>query len=199
MWLGSFSKYLDEMSEESFGRQRSSIIAKRLEKPKNLSQETSRYYAEISSPGELDFFFRERDAIEFAKLTKEDIVRFFEEYIKPTSGRRTKLSVLMRSQRYQPGDLDRLAEVVGGEEVRKLIEGKPTLAQIRSFVASIASPETREQAEGVVEELATLPALQDGVVEVIGSATNFRSGRTRAKAPLIVGEYRSDLEAVLHL
>lgn len=199
MWLGSFAKYLEEMTVEAFERQRSSIIAKRLEKPKNLSQETGRYFAEISSPGELDFYFRERDAVEFAKLGKEDIVDFFEESIKPSSETRTKLSILMRSQRYQPSALGRLGEVLEGEEMRKLIQGKPTVAQLRSFIAGADSPEKRLELEGVLEELIALPSLKEGIIEVMGSATEFRKGRTRAQAPLVVGDYTSDLEAVLHL
>lgn len=199
MMTGSFAKYLEEMTTESFERQRSSIIAKRLEKPKNLSQETGRYFAEISSPGELDFFFRERDAEEFAKLTKDDIVEFFEEFIKPSSGTRTKLSILMRSQRYQPSALRRLGEVMEGEEMRELIESKPTIAQLRSFIARVQSTKERIELESVLEEVVALPSLEEGVVEVIGSATDFRDGRTRARAPLVVGEYTSDLDAVLHL
>ena len=199
MWIGVFTDYLEGMNEETFDKQKRSIIAQRLEKPKNLGQETSRYLAEIAHPSELDFYFRERDAEEFDRLTKGDIITFFEEYIKPGGRARTKLSILMRSRRYQVSALERLGNIMEGKEMKKLIDSKPTLEQIRSFIAGIDSLSKRLELEGVLEEIIALPPLGEGIVEIIGPTTEFRKGRTRAEAPLVLGDYTNDLAGVSRL
>lgn len=56
LWA-NFGDYLDKMTEEEFVKHRQSLITKRTESVKNLGQETSRYWTEITS-GELDFYYR---------------------------------------------------------------------------------------------------------------------------------------------
>lgn len=96
-FLALFGKTLQNMSTEEFESHKKSLINKRLEKIKNLDQESSRFWNHIS--GEyLDFSQREHDAELIKPLTKSEILEFFNHFINPTSTNRAKLSVHMIAQ-----------------------------------------------------------------------------------------------------
>ncbi|CAD6592028.1 MAG: Insulinase (Peptidase M16) [Alectoria sarmentosa] len=96
-FLAHFGKSLQAMSAEDFESHKSSLIAKRLEKIKNLDQESSRFWSHISNEY-LDFLSREHDVSHLKPLTKSDLIEFFDHYINPTSASRAKLSVHMIAQ-----------------------------------------------------------------------------------------------------
>ena len=96
-FLAHFGKSLQSMSTDEFESHKSSLIAKRLEKIKNLDQESSRFWSHISNEY-LDFLSREHDVSHLKPLTKSDLVEFFSHYINPTSPSRAKLSVHMIAQ-----------------------------------------------------------------------------------------------------
>ena len=96
-FLAHFGKSLQAMSTEDFESHKSSLIAKRLEKIKNLDQESSRFWSHISNEY-LDFLSREHDVSHLKPLTKSDLIEFFNYYIDPTSPSRAKLSVHMIAQ-----------------------------------------------------------------------------------------------------
>ena len=96
-FLAHFGKSLETMSKEDFESHKSSLIAKRLEKIKNLDQESTRFWSHISNEY-LDFLSREHDVSYLKPLTKSDLIDFFKYYINPTSPSRAKLSVHMIAQ-----------------------------------------------------------------------------------------------------
>ena len=96
-FLAHFGKSLETMSKEEFESHKSSLIAKRLEKIKNLDQESARFWSHISNEY-LDFLSREYDVSYLKPLTKSDLIEFFKHYINPTSPSRAKLSVHMIAQ-----------------------------------------------------------------------------------------------------
>lgn len=96
-FLAHFGKSLQDMSKEDFESHKSSLIAKRLEKIKNLDQESSRFWGHISNEY-LDFLARENDVSHLKPLTKSDLIEFFNHYIHPTSTSRAKLSLHMIAQ-----------------------------------------------------------------------------------------------------
>ena len=96
-FLAHFGKSLQAMSTEDFESHKSSLIAKRLEKIKNLDQESSRFWSHISNEY-LDFLSREHDVSHLKPLTRSDLIEFFNHYIHPTSPSRAKLSVHMIAQ-----------------------------------------------------------------------------------------------------
>ena len=96
-FLALFAKSLQAMSTEDFESHKSSLIAKRLEKIKNLDQESSRFWNHISNEY-LDFLAREHDVSHLKPLTKSDLIEFFNHYISPTSPSRAKLSVHLIAQ-----------------------------------------------------------------------------------------------------
>lgn len=96
-FLVQFGKSLKEMSTDAFESHKNSLINKRLEKLKNLGQESSRFWTHITTEY-LDFVQHESDVTHLRPLTKEDLVSFFDHYIEPTSPARAKLSVHMIAQ-----------------------------------------------------------------------------------------------------
>ncbi|KAM5441709.1 metalloprotease [Microsporum ferrugineum] len=96
-FLENFGETLLSMSQEEFEGHRRSIINKRLEKLKNLSSETSRFWSHIGSEY-FDFTQHEVDAAALDELTKDDIIAFYRQYIDPNSPTRAKLSVHMKAQ-----------------------------------------------------------------------------------------------------
>ena len=96
-FLAFFSESLTAMSDDEFESHKQSLINKRLEKIKNLEQESTRFWNHIS--GEyFDFLQLEKDVAYLRPLKKQDLVDFFEYYIHPTSPARAKLSIHMIAQ-----------------------------------------------------------------------------------------------------
>lgn len=96
-FLAMFSKSLESMSEDDFESHKKSLMNKRVEKIKNLDQESARFWSHISDEY-LDFLQRDHDVEHIKLLSKPQMVDFFNHYIHPTSPMRAKLSVHMIAQ-----------------------------------------------------------------------------------------------------
>ncbi|KAI1168102.1 peptidase M16 inactive domain-containing protein [Nemania serpens] len=88
---------IQEMTDASFESHKRSVIVKRLEKLKNLDQETGRHWAQISNEY-YDFEAAQHDAARVEKLTKAEMVDFYKTFIDPTSPTRAKLVVQLIAQ-----------------------------------------------------------------------------------------------------
>ncbi|KAF2091088.1 a-pheromone processing metallopeptidase Ste23 [Saccharata proteae CBS 121410] len=112
-FLTDFGRILAEMSEEEFESHKTSVINRRLEKLKNLSQETTRFWAHVVSE-RYDFEQIDHDVAHISPLTKEDIIAFYDYYISPASPTRAKLAIhlLAQSSPAAPAAADRLSSVV---------------------------------------------------------------------------------------
>ena len=99
-FLASFAKTLEGMPNEKFESHKKSLINKRLEKMKNLDQESSRFWGHISNEY-FNFHQVETDVAQLKLVTKADMLTFFAHYIDPTSSHRAKLSVHLIAQ-YSP-------------------------------------------------------------------------------------------------
>ncbi|CAG8596514.1 4609_t:CDS:10, partial [Acaulospora morrowiae] len=97
-FLYKLQAIIEEMPEEEYQKQVQSLITKKLEKPKNLSQEARRYWEHINS-GYYDFDKVENEVSEIRKITKSDLLEFYKALICPSSPVQRKLSVHMRSQK----------------------------------------------------------------------------------------------------
>ena len=96
-FLAFFAESLETMAQEQFESHKKSLINKRLEKIKNLDQESDRFWSHISNEY-FDFLLAEEDVTHLRPLSKTDLVEFFNRYIHPTSSTRAKLSVHMTAQ-----------------------------------------------------------------------------------------------------
>lgn len=88
---------LQELTDADFESHKRSVIIKRLEKLKNLDQESGRHWSQIT--GEYyDFEAAQEDAAAVKSLTKAEMVEFYTTYIIPTSSQRAKLAVHLVAQ-----------------------------------------------------------------------------------------------------
>ncbi|CAG2173670.1 unnamed protein product [Oppiella nova] len=88
-------KYIHDMNDTDFETQRQSLIARRLEKPKQLLEYSYRLWSEISSKM-YDFNRDEIEVKAIKELTKQDIIAFFERHLSHSSATRKKLTESIR-------------------------------------------------------------------------------------------------------
>ncbi|KAJ8935785.1 hypothetical protein NQ314_012635 [Rhamnusium bicolor] len=106
-FLESMLEYINDMSEEEFLRHREALAAQRLEKPKQLSTQTNRFWSEITAQ---QYHF-DRANVEVAylrTLSKCDIIEFYKQLLKNNADSRKKLSVHVVSM--ADGGAGRVAE-----------------------------------------------------------------------------------------
>ncbi|KAL5322523.1 hypothetical protein ACEPPN_010496 [Leptodophora sp. 'Broadleaf-Isolate-01'] len=96
-FLNGFKDTLENMSESDFEGHKRSLITKRLEKLKNLDQESGRLWSYIDSEY-LDFELVHEDAATIKTLTKADMVEFYKRFILPSSPLRSKLAIHLNAQ-----------------------------------------------------------------------------------------------------
>jgi insulysin len=96
-FLAGFAETMANMSDAEFEGHKRSLITKRLEKLKNLDQESSRLWAHID--GEyFDFELVHHDAAQIKLLTKDDMLEFYNHFIIPSSPNRAKLAIHLHAQ-----------------------------------------------------------------------------------------------------
>lgn len=96
-FLSKFGDDLEKMDEREFARHKQSVINKRLEKLKNLTSETTRYWVHIASE-HFDFLQHYTDVSCLKSLSKADMLDFYRRLIDPSSQTRAKLSIHLAAQ-----------------------------------------------------------------------------------------------------
>ncbi|KAI4330509.1 hypothetical protein MLD38_028795 [Melastoma candidum] len=91
-FLKMFESKLYEMTNEEFKSNAKALIDLKLEKDKNIWEETRFYWSEISN-GTLKFDRRESEVAMLRQLKKEDLLDFFEKYVKVGGPKKKTLSV----------------------------------------------------------------------------------------------------------
>eukprot|EP01091_Cochliopodium_minus_P012601 TRINITY_DN3850_c0_g1_i1.p1 TRINITY_DN3850_c0_g1~~TRINITY_DN3850_c0_g1_i1.p1 ORF type:complete len:956 (-),score=241.60 TRINITY_DN3850_c0_g1_i1:101-2968(-) len=111
-WIESLDTYLKEMEEKTFNDYRTSLIKYKTEKFKNLDDEYNHFNIEISCRTyEFERRFEEAKILE--KITKEDVILFYNQYIRKDSPNRRKISSWMRASVEPPSSSE--------EEENKLV------------------------------------------------------------------------------
>lgn len=88
---------IERLSEEEYQAHVEALVAKKLEKRKNLREEASRYWSHITS-GFYDFLKHEEDAKVIRDIPKTEVLELFSTYISPDSTKRSKLVIHLKSQ-----------------------------------------------------------------------------------------------------
>ncbi|KAI4325648.1 hypothetical protein MLD38_031029 [Melastoma candidum] len=91
-FLKMFESKLYEMTNEEFDNNVNALIDMKLEKHKNLREESQFYWREISD-GTLKFDRRESEVSMLRQLKKQDLLAFFDEYVKVGGPKKRMLSV----------------------------------------------------------------------------------------------------------
>ncbi|KAF2157769.1 LuxS/MPP-like metallohydrolase [Myriangium duriaei CBS 260.36] len=97
VFLTNFADKLKETSQEDFDAFKVALINSRLEKLKNLNQETARFWSHVTGE-RFDFEQVLRDVEEVEQLTKDQLIEFFNIYINPASDKRAKAAVHLLAQ-----------------------------------------------------------------------------------------------------
>ena len=97
-FLAKFKNDLASMEQDDFEKHKRSLIARKLEKMKNLNGETGRLWNYILSEY-YNFYQVDMDVNHIRKLTKQDMQEFYARYIDPESPTRAKLSIHLNAQK----------------------------------------------------------------------------------------------------
>lgn len=157
-FLRAFRTRLAAMSAEDFEGHKRSVINARLEKVKNLTQETNRFWGHISN--EIYFFDeREDDVLHLKPLTKEDMLAFYDQFIDPGGPTRAKLAVRLHAQATAPTKPAPDAE----EQRAKLVEA------IAAFLGQQSVTVDKSKLSAAFSKVNIADGNQDGVLAALSS------------------------------
>ncbi|KAK8849760.1 hypothetical protein IAR55_005095 [Kwoniella newhampshirensis] len=172
-FLEELKETIENMSEEDFEKHKVGLIAKKEEKPKNLGEETRRYWGRITDRY-YEFDKRETDVAELRKTTKQDILDVLMTYIHPSSPKRAKLSIQLKSQykgiKFDSAAAQPLIEsfvkagiAVDQASIQKLLSSNPDIESVKKFALGVI-----DSAENVSED--TRQALKESVEGLKGTS-----------------------------
>lgn len=92
---------LESMTEEEFAEHKHGLEKNWTEDPKNLREETNRYWIQIDT-GYLDFYRRQINVKELHTITKEDLIALFKRRVHHSSPERAKVAVHLKAQKPRP-------------------------------------------------------------------------------------------------
>ncbi|WRX24861.1 hypothetical protein QQP08_017348 [Theobroma cacao] len=98
-FLEMFENKINEMINDEFRRNVNALIDMKLEKHKNLREESGFYWREIIN-GTLKFDRREAEVEVLRQVTQQEFIDFFNEYIKVGSHRKKTLSVRVYGKKH---------------------------------------------------------------------------------------------------
>ncbi|KAJ9137301.1 A-pheromone processing metallopeptidase Ste23, partial [Pleurostoma richardsiae] len=110
-FLSGYADTLENISDADFESHKRSLVIKRLEKLKNLDQESGRHWNQICNEY-FDFELAQQDAAHVKQLTKSDMIDFFEQYINPASPARAKIAVYLVAQATSDVSTKQISELV---------------------------------------------------------------------------------------
>ncbi|KAK1060679.1 metalloprotease [Friedmanniomyces endolithicus] len=113
-WLAGYEQVLREMPGDEFESYKTGLINKRLEKLKNLGQETGRFWHHVTNEV-FDFELVHRDVEHIEPLTKDDMLEFYRTFFDPKSATRSKVAIHMIAQ----ASAEAIAEKTDPAEQRK--------------------------------------------------------------------------------
>ncbi|KAI9096425.1 Metalloenzyme, LuxS/M16 peptidase-like protein [Phlyctochytrium arcticum] len=115
-FLHSMKAILEKMTPEEYKKHQNALAARMLEKDKNLGQESHRLWTHVSSRY-YHFDQHVADAERVKQIPQEQLIRFYNSYISPSSTTRRKLSVHVRSQKGGQPQTDEAKAVLGRGDV----------------------------------------------------------------------------------
>ncbi|TFY75845.1 hypothetical protein EWM64_g8167, partial [Hericium alpestre] len=187
-FLSHMRGVLEAMPDAEFEEQKKGLERKRREEAKNLGEEANRYWTHIDS-GYLDFYRRNEDADYIQNIKKADVISLFSEYLDPSSSKRAKLSVHLRSQKPRPKHVSEaamnafvahLAEAgvpVDDVKWREELEGEPAVSDFTKYWTGVLAERAAENVNELLDAV-------DGLVQRF-PATLDAEGTLRADVKLV--------------
>lgn len=197
----NYKSTLADMSEEAFEKYKQTVANSKLEDHKNMWQESSHLWINIHA-GYYDFQQRERDAAAVMKITKSDMINFFNTHFFATPTHHIRrISSHLRSQRLQPEiiaslmpEIMKLGIPIDQAKMGALVTSKPTLVQLLAFSEQYLKENGKNELEieNYLRKVRALgePAVPAGTT-LIKDADEFRKAQTPAAYSEPVAEVRS--------
>jgi len=117
-FLASFRKDLDTWTSIQFEAQKEGLIVKKLQKVKNLREESNMFWSHIRS-GYYDFLRCENDVAIIRGISLESLLKVYDCYLNPASQGRRKLAIYMYSHSVSPVTLPADATLIEDEVLFK--------------------------------------------------------------------------------
>lgn len=155
-FFDSFKTLLENLTDEEFEAQRTSLINKKLEAVKNLYEESSRFWFHIHS-GYYDFLQRDTDVAALRNVTHQEVIDCFMHHIHQSSPHRAKLAVHLRSQvKAVPFSAQAADALLAAYKERGMETSEEAFAELKAQQPSVQTVKdfTRDalsQAPGVVQ------------------------------------------------
>lgn len=192
-FLTGYRATLAAMSETEFEGHKRSLITKRLEKLKNLGQESGRLWQHIVSEY-LDFEINNLDAEHIRALTKPQLLEFFDTYVLPSSPSRAKLAVHLLAKGVSKPSSEAATPTPTTTAAAPLAGAAPSVADKVASAALVAADTITKTLVGGMENM-TLNGekaeVKDGSgkkVTVIGDVRAFKAGLAVTPGPRAVRE-----------
>ena len=137
-FLDQMKAVVEALTDEELAKHADSIVARLLEKNKNLNQESKKIWAHIYSQY-YDFDLHIRDAENVKKVKKEDLIQFYKDFVSVDAPRRRKLSAHLISQKVNGAeDLVQADAIKQKNEI--LVESDIPLLKARLELSKAAVP-----------------------------------------------------------
>ncbi|KAL8900428.1 MAG: hypothetical protein Q9207_005700 [Kuettlingeria erythrocarpa] len=186
-FLALFATKLESLNQSDFEGHKKSLINKRLEKVKNLDQESDRFWGHIS--GEyFNFVQNETDVEHLRPVSKQEMIEFFNRYIHPTSPSRAKLSVHMVAQ----SSPKVLAGNIPAEEQKGKLVG-----MLGKYLTSVGVNTDAEQLTKRFEPVDVTGGDQGAIIEAIASYLQEDAGVPQESVAAVVEQGQQLLGTVL--
>lgn len=159
-----------------------------------MARRATRYWAQIGE--RLDFAWRDRDVAILRQVTKQDMLSFFDAYIRPGAPSRRRFAVWYASPRLQPSALAPLLDELSNQpalhhSLAELARVKPTAREVRELVATGASAERQQKLVAELDRPLPVPPTYTSVEDLRA----FKKTLERAKPITPVADFSSDLRA----
>jgi len=198
-FLGGMKSEIEKMAPEVFEEHKSGLRQKWTEAVKNLSEEASRYWTHIDS-GYLDFLRRWNDANALTEITKTDVLDLFLSRVHPSSSRRSKLSVHLKSRKPRPprisvaaaeafADLVKPAKpTVDADGWRDALGETMTAADFAKYWAGILGDDGKTLLEKIPALMVQHPVIESSVQETLEGQPTYIEDIQAYKSALPISE-----------
>ncbi|KAL8988706.1 MAG: hypothetical protein Q9177_002260 [Variospora cf. flavescens] len=186
-FLALFGSKLESMSQDDFDGHKKSLINKRLEKVKNLDQESERFWNHISAEY-FNFIQNETDVEHLKPLGKQDMIDFFQHYIQPTSPSRAKLSVHMIAQSSPKA----IAGTMSAEEQKEKL-----ISMLGKYLTSVGVDTDTDQLSKRFEPVDVAGGDQTAIIGAISSYLQTDAGVPQQSLTAVVEQGQQLLGTVL--
>ncbi|KAL9018416.1 MAG: hypothetical protein Q9185_004259 [Variospora sp. 1 TL-2023] len=186
-FLALFGSKLESMSQDDFDGHKKSLINKRLEKVKNLDQESERFWNHISAEY-FNFIQNETDVEHLKPLGKPDMIDFFNHYIQPTSPSRAKLSVHMIAQSSPKA----IAGTISAEEQKEKL-----ISMLGKYLTSVGVDTDTDQLSKRFEYVDVAGGDQTAIIGAISSYLQNDAGVPQQSLTAVVEQGQQLLGTVL--